>query len=204
MSNAQVYYDVLNMYIPDEFEMVTDKAKSNFVMDYCVPYIKGLKNRDTFDAMILICVNPIDITNMEDLGIRNTIFPWMDTYSLLRKYNVHDSVDLIKFYQDHYDFKQNLFTSSDDIKINYIARNYVTLTLGAYDTFYYLDNDLRGYSIEYFKDKGKSYFNQTVLIYPAPDGVMGETKYGITFSNGQEEYFNNDNSFEIISSISKR
>ena len=204
MSNAQVYYDVLNMYIPDEFEMVTDKAKSNFVMDNCVPYIKGLKNRDTFDAMILICVNPIDITNMEDLGIRNTIFPWMDTYSLLRKYNVHDSVDLIKFYQDHYDFKQNLFTSSDDIKINYIARNYVTLTLGAYDTFYYLDNDLRGYSIEYFKDKGKSYFNQTVLIYPAPDGVMGETKYGITFSNGQEEYFNHDNSFEIISSISKR
>ncbi len=46
--------------------------------------------------------------------------------------------------------------------------------------------------------------NRIVLIYLAPDGVMSETKYGITFSNGQEEYFNHDNSFEIISSISRR
>ena len=203
-ANQQVYFDTFNMYIPDGFMLVTDKAKSNFVMDNCIPYIKGLKDKDTFDAMILICVNPIDITNMESIGIHTTIFPWMDPNSLLRKYNIHDSVDLIKFYQEHYDFKQNLFTSSDDIKINYIARNYVTLTLGAYDTFYYLDKDLRGYSIEYKKDKGKSYFNQTILIFPAPAGVLGESKYGITFASGQEEYFNHDNSFEIISSISKR
>lgn len=202
-ANSSVYYDTFNMYLPDGFEMVTDKAKSNFVIDNCAPYIKGVKDRDTFDAMILICVNPIDITNMERLGIENTIFPWMDTYSLLRKYNIHDSVDLIKFYENNYTFKQTLFTSSDDIKINYIARNYATLTLSAYNSFYYLNNDLRGYSIEYNKSKGKSYFNHTVLTFPAPAGVLGESKYEISFANGQEEYFNHDNSFEIISSISK-
>ena len=202
MSNTQVYYDRLNMYIPDGFEVITDKAKSNFVIDNCVPYVKGLKDRNTFDAMILICVNPIDITNMVSLGIRNTIFPWMDVYSLLRKYDIHDSVDLIRFYEKNYNFKQNIFTNSDDIKINYIARNYVNLTISAYDTFYYLNNDLKGYSIEYYKSKGKSYFNQTVLTFPAPAGVLGESKYGISFSNGQEEYFNHDNTFEIISSIS--
>jgi len=204
LANTQVYYDTFNMYIPEGFELVTDKAKSNFVMDNCVPYVKGLKDKNTFDAMILICVNSMDITNMEDLGIRNTIFPWMNTYSLLRKYNIHDSVDLIKFYEKNYQFNANLFTSSDEIKMNYIARNYVTLTLGSYDTFYYLNNDLRGYSIEYYKSKGKSYFNQTVLTFPTTAGVFGEAKYGITFANGQEEYFNHDNSFEIISSISKR
>ena len=202
-SNTQVYYDMLNMYIPDDFEMITDKAKSNFVIDNCVPYVKGLKDRDNFDAMILICVNPIDITNMEKLGINSTIFPWLDTYSLLRKYNINDSVDLIKFYEKNYNFKQNLFTSSDDIKMNYIAREYVTLILPAYDTFYYLNNDLRGFSIEYYKNKGKSYFNHTVLTFPAPAGVLGESKYEISFTNGQEEYFNHDNSFEIINSISR-
>ena len=80
----KVFDDDLNIYIPEGFELVTDRAKSNFVTPDCEPYIKGLKDKDTFDAMILICHNSIDISNMEKLGISNTIFPWMDTYSLLK------------------------------------------------------------------------------------------------------------------------
>ncbi len=201
LANTIVLDENLNIYIPDEFELVTDRAKSNFVRDDCEPYIKGLKDKDTFDAMILICYNTIDISNMERLGIRATIFPWLDPYSLLKKYNIHDTIDMIKFYEEHYDFKQNLFTKSDDIKINYIARNYTTLILPSYDNFYYLDQDLRGYSIEYLKGK-KSYSQQTELVYNT--ALYGETKYGVSFLNHKEEYFNHDNSFEIISSISKR
>lgn len=203
MANQKVLDNNLNMYIPVGFELVTDRAKSNFVVPDCEPYIKGLKDKDNFDAMILICHNPIDISNMEKLGIHNTILPWMDTYSLLKKYNIHDSLDLIKFYEEHNDFNPNLFTSSDDIKINYIARNYSTLTIGAYENFYYLENDLKGYTIEYLKNEGKTYFNQTVITFPAPHGIFGESKYGITFTQGKEEYFNHDNTFEIINSISK-
>jgi len=40
------------------------------------------------------------------------------------------------------------------------------------------------------------------LIYNT--ALYGETKYGVSFLNNKEEYFNHDNSFEIISSISRR
>lgn len=203
MANQKVLDNDLNMYIPDGFELITDRAKSSLVRDNCEPYIKGLKDNNNFDAMILMCHSsvPYDIGNMEHLGIKNTIFPWMDVYSLLEKYNIHNSVDLIKFYENNYDFKQNLFTSSDDIKINYIARNYATLTIPSYDNFYYLEKDLRGYTIEYEKGE-KKYFQQTVLSYKG--GRIGETNYSMSFLNNKEEYFNHENTFEIISSISKR
>lgn len=34
--------------------------------------------------------------------------------------------------------------------------------------------------------------------------MYSENSYGISFMNNKEEYFNHDNSFEIISSISRR
>lgn len=202
-ANIEVSHDELNIYIPDEFELITDKAKSNFVTDNCEPYIKGLIDNNNFDAMILICNNrrAFDIGNMDYHGINSTLFPWMDVYSLLEKYNIHDSIDLIKFYQNHYSFKQNIFTSSDDIKINYIARTYSNFTIPSYDSFYYLENDLRGYTVETSK-RDNHYFQDTVLTYK--DGVYSENSYGISFMNNKEEYFNHDNSMEIVSSISRR
>ena len=183
-------------------ELITDKAKSNFVMDNCEPYIKGLIDNNNFDAMILVCNTrrAIDIGNMDYHGINSTIFPWMNVYILFEKYDIHDSIDLIKFYEKHYQFKQNLFTNSNDIKINYIARNYSNFTIPSYDTFYYLENDLRGYTIEYKRNKDK-YFQQTVLSYK--DGMYSENNYGVSFYNNKEEYFNHENSMEIVSSISR-
>lgn len=184
MANTVALNNNLNIFIPEGFELITDRAKSNYVMNDCEPYIKGLKDKETFDAMILICYNTIDIGNMEKLGIRTTFFPWLDLYSLMEKYNIHDSVDMIKFYEKHYHFKKNLFTSSDDIKMNYIARTYTTMTLSSYDKYYYLDNDLRGYSIEYARG-GEQYFQQTELIYNT--ALYGETKYGVSFHNNKED-----------------
>ena len=202
MANTSALDDTLNIYIPEGFELVTDRAKSGYVVSNCEPYVKGLKDKNTFEAMIFICNSsiPIDIGNMEHVGINSTVFPWMDVYSILEKYDIHDSVDMIKYYEKNYDYKQNIFTSSDRIKMNYIARNYVTFTIPSYDTFYYLDKDLRGYSIEY--DREDKYFQQAHISYRS--GIVGETVYGVSFHNGTEKYFNHDNSFEIISSISRR
>ena len=203
IANTEVFYDGINIYIPDGFEEITDKTKSSFVTDSCVPYIKGWKDKNTFDAMILVCDTrrAIDIGNLDYHGINNTIFPWMNIYRLFEKYNIHDSVDLIKFYEHHYQFKQNIFTKSDDIKINYIARTYSNFTIPSYDNFYYLENDLRGYTVETLK-RDNHYFQDTVLTYK--DGIYSERAYGISFMNNKEEYFNHENSFEIISSISRR
>ena len=202
-ANTNVLYNELSIYIPEGFEKITDKEKSNFVMDNCEPFIKGLIDNNTFDAMILVCNRrrENDIGNIDYYGINSTLFPWMDVYSLFEKYNIHDSIDLIKFYENHYQFKQNIFTNSNDIKINYIARMYSNFTIPSYDSFYYLANDLRGYTIEYERDKDK-YFQQTILSYR--DGMYSENDYGISFHNNKEEYFNHENSFEIISSISRR
>ena len=112
-----------------------------------------------------------------------------------------NSIDLIKYYQNHYQFEQNLFTSSDDIKINYIARTYSNFTIPSYDKFYYLEKDLRGYSIEHKRDD-KTYFNDTIISYK--NGTYGEKVYSVSFFNSKEKYFNHENSFEIINSILKR
>lgn len=191
----------INIYIPEGFELVTDKVKSKFVMDNCEPYIKGLEDNNTFDAMIIVCDRQFDnIGNIDSYGIWSTLFPYMDVYSLLEKYNLHDTVDMIKFYEAHFNFKQNIFTNSYDIKINYIVRKYVQAVLPTYDFFYYLENDLRGYSIESFASK--KYFQQAVISYK--DGYYNEITYGISFHNNSEEYFNHENSFEIINSIYRK
>ena len=109
-------------------------------------------------------------------------------YKGLRKESLRDNMTDIEI----------ALTSSDDIKINYIARTYSNFTIPSYDSFYYLEKDLRGYAIEYEREKAK-YFQQTVLSYK--DGMYSENSYGISFHNNKEEYFNHDNSFEIISSI---
>jgi hypothetical protein len=57
------------------------------------------------------------------------------------------------------------------------------------------------YGGTYEREKDK-YFQQTVLSYK--DGMYSENSYGISSHNNKEEYFNHDNSFEIISSISRR
>ena len=184
-ANTKVLHNELNIYIPEGFDLVTDKAKSNYVMDNCEPYIKGLQDNNNFDAMILVCNTrrAIDIGNIDYHGINSTLFPWMNVYGLFKKYDIHDSIDLIKFYEKHY-----------------IARNYSNFTIPSYDTFYYLENDLRGYTIEYEREKDK-YFQQTVLSYK--DGMYSENDYGISFHNNKEEYFNHENSIEIVSSALK-
>ena len=184
MANKGVLNKELNIYIPEEFKLVTDKSKSSFVMDDCEPYIKGNRSSSDFDAMILVChrTHSIDLGNLDYYGINSTLFPWLNIYSLFEKYNIEDSVDLIKFYEKNYKFNQNIFTSSDDIKMNYLARTYVSFTLPSYDYFYYLENDLRGYVLETYRNNS-NYFQETILSYGYS---YGEINYGISFMNNKE------------------
>ncbi|MBQ8535331.1 MAG: helix-turn-helix domain-containing protein [Bacilli bacterium] len=201
MANTLVLDD-LNIYIPEGFELVTDKAKSSFVMDGCEPFIKGNRDTSDYDAVILVC-HASRVTNLDNLdyhGIYNTFFPWLNIDLLRKKYQIEDSIDLIKFYEKNYKFKQNIFTSSDDVKINFVARNYANLTIPSYDEFYYLENDLRGYSIEKIRNDD-SYFQDTILSFS--NGNYNEINYSISFYNKNVEFFNHENSFEIISSISR-
>lgn len=196
-------YVPISLYIPDEFELVTDKAKSNMVMNDCDVYIKNLIEGDLYDAAVLVCNRAFDNTgNLDYFGIDSTLFPFLDVHSTLEKYNIHDTIDLIHYYENHYQDKYNVFTESSKIKILFIARQYCQMTLPNYDNFYYLENDLRGYTIEYSVHNKKKYFREATFYYPVD--AYNVASYSISFFNGQEEYFNQDNTLEIVSSISKR
>ncbi len=186
----------LNVYIPDGFELITDKAKSNYVNNDCDFYAKGFINDENYDAMIYVCSRRGNISNLEYDGIVGTTFPWLDVYGLLDKYGIKNSIDLIRFYEKNRDFKQDMFTKSDDIKINYIAREYTSRVLPASDNFCYLEKDLNGYFLEHL-DKKNKYYNHVVLSFDYQDN---EYLYGITYKNNNEDYFNSDNTLDYISS----
>lgn len=182
-------YGEFDIYIPDKFKLITDKAKSNLVLDACNFYVKGYRSNDEFDAGILICYETKDnIYNLDYFGIDSTLFPYLDVYKVLNKYNINNTVDLIKYYEKNYNVNKNIFTDSDYIKMNYIASQYVKTVLPSYDKFYYLDNDLEGYLIE---NDDFYYLN----FY------LGNDSYKISFFNNKNNYFKYDNVIEIISSI---
>lgn len=189
-----LFDEKLPIYIPNDFKLVTDKTKSNLITDDCDVYLKNSTTKEIFDAALLICNNYEDnINNLDKYEIRNSLFPYLNINHLLEKYNIKDNLDLIKYYELHYADKYNIFTSSNKIKMKYIAKNYIQVSMPSYDKFYYLKNDLRGYLT-----KRKN--NATAIIYMNND-TYDFISYSLSFYNNQENYFNDQNIIEIISSL---
>ena len=195
-------YDEINIYVPKDFIKITDKEKTPLVSDTCTPYIKGLKKDKSFASAIIICKDRYNLysTFYNEYNIKNTIIPYLNIETLFEKYNIYNIVDLIKFYEKNKDFKQNIFTSSDDIKINYLARTYITNNLVNYDDFYYLEGDLNGYLM--YKKLNKESSTQDIILSYESD--HREVIYSVSLINYKESYFNKDNTLEIINSIYRR
>ncbi len=197
-----IVYDEINLYIPDDFKLITDKSKSNLVSDICTPYIKGLKGDKSFGSAIIVCKDGYNLYNQfyNEYNIKNTIIPYMNMESLFEKYDIHNIVDLIKFYEKNKNFKQNIFTSSNDIKINYLARTYTRNTLTNYDYFYYLEGELNGYMVTRKLDKGSSFRDMTLSF----ESDHREKIYNISLINYKEKYFNNQLTKKILNSVYKK
>ncbi len=188
------YVDLIKVYIPEEFELVTDKAKTYLVQDSCDVYIKGYRAKDSFDAAILLCDEHTNgISYLEPLGIKNTIFPYLNVDYTLYKNDIYTVKDMLKYYEKHYKDKFNIFSSFNDINMHYIASNFVAMTLPSYDSFYYLENNLEGYLLKY--NYGKQIYDTFFYTY---DGG-----YSIELINMDSEYFNDENVKEILESIKK-
>ena len=197
-----IEYNELNIYIPKDFIRITDKAKSGLVSDICTPYIKGLKEDKSFSSAIVICKDVHNLYNTfyNEYNIKNTIIPYLNMEALFEKYNIYNTIDLIKFYEKNKDFKQNIFTRSDDIKINYLARSYIVNSLVDYDDFYYLKGELNGYTTIKKLNKESS-VNNIILSY---ESDHREIIYSVSLINYKENYFNKDNTIKIINSIYRR
>ena len=192
LANNKFDSNWLNIYIPKEFKPVTDKAKSDLVLDDCNLYMKNLEEKNEFDSAILICQRYNEnIYNLDSYGISSNLFPYLDPYKIIEKYQIEDTIDLIKYHEKHYNDNVNLFTNLNKIKMNYIAKKFTNNTLPSYKRFFYLENDLRGYLIE---NNGNKVHYQATIIF-------NDKTYAISFFNKNELYFDYDKTLEIISSI---
>lgn len=192
LANKKFDSNWFNIYVPEGFNLVTDKAKSGLVMDNCDLYANDLKVKDDFEAAVLICNRFGDsVYNLDSFGINSTMFPFFDPYRVIEKYDINDTVDLLKYHEKHYNDDINIFTSTKRMQMNYIARNYSEFMLPSYSKFYYLEGSLRGYLIVSNGDYAKY---QVYLIF-------GDNAYSVTLFNRNNEYFDYDKMIEIISSI---
>lgn len=197
-------YEKLNFYLPDGFELVTDKSKSNFVQNECDLYLKNYTNKDEFDASIIICNRNDTIHNLERIEIRDSFFPLFITNNILEKNNINSSMDIIRYYENHYDDKFNIFSDSNKIKMNFIGKNYSLLSMGDYDNFYYLNGDSNGYLTEVLPNyKNMGNYAWGMGTWNSVYYYNNDVSFSITFHNKNVEYFNHDNVLEIIESVYK-
>ena len=197
----KVFEKEINIFIPDDFELTTDKAKTILVEDDCDLYVKNLTDKNTYDASIKICNRfGDDIFNLEHFEIRNSLFPYLNVNKLLKEYNINNTIDLLKYYEKTYDEKYNIFTSSNKIKMHYIAKEYSLSSVPPYDNFYYLNGNLKGYLTEW-NNNNKLYYN--IVFYTNQD-KYNQNAYNIQLYNYNEGYFNHENILEIVNSIYKK
>lgn len=197
-------YGTFQFYLPDGFELVSDKEKSYLVNDSCDLYLKNQTSKEEFDAAIFVCYNIDSIHNLEQYDIRDTYFPFFITNQVLEKYDIHNTMDLVEYWGNHYDDQYNVFTSSDKIKMKHIARQYTISNLSNYDNLYFLNGDYTGYLREIYPNGknmgnyswGKGSYHLTLYL----DRDL-QTSYSISFHNKNNEYFNYDNVMEIVDSI---
>ena len=197
---ANIYInDDLKIYIPDNYKLITDKKESHFVKDDCDVFMNNLKAKE-FDSAIIICNNDFDnIINFDHFGINNSKIPYLDTYSTLKKNKINDVIDLLKYYEKHYKDKLNIFTSSNKLKMHYIARQYILLNMPTYDNFYYLNGDLRGYLLSSKRNNDISSHYQINFYYKENNNIRS---YSISLINNKKELIDDKEIINIISSIS--
>ena len=199
-----IFNENINFYLPEGFELVTDKAKSGLIMDYCDVYLKNQTGKEEYDASLIICNERGDnLMNLDHYEIRDTLFPPFATSHILKKYNIKNTMDLVYYYGDHYKDKYNVLSDSDMIKMRYIAKTYSQLAIPIYDNFYFLKGDLNGRLTEFERERFREQKNKGVfnaVIYKKID-QYNEQSISFSFSNYKDDCFNHENVIEILESI---
>ena len=142
--NEEVH--TLSYYIPSSYKLMTDKKDTPLVMDNCNLYMKGYVCKEKFDSFVSVCSNGYNnLYNLDYYGIDSQFFPSLNVHKILDKYNITNIIDLIKYYEKTKDYHNTIFTSSDRIKMNYIADRYANTVLSSSREFSYLEGDVLGY-----------------------------------------------------------
>lgn len=157
LSNTK--FENMNIYIPSGFKKVTSIYSSENT--YYIP-----KNEDIEDYSNMISiVKTLSCYEKEydsDKRLQTT-----NLDKLMEKNNITSEIDLIKYYYDNRT-KNSIFTSSNDIKMNYLSDICVKNSVlnSTSDDDYYLEGDISGMAVfeknhfsmdVYNKDKNEYY-----------------------------------------------
>lgn len=109
---------------------------------------------------------------------------------LVEKFNIKNNMDLIKYIINHYEDSVNIFSSSDEIKMNYFIKTF-TRTVIPVSKINIIDGDINGIM---FTIIDNAYYEIHLL--------HNNEKYFFTFANGNdEEYFTLADIKEFLSKI---
>ncbi len=131
-----------------------------------------------------------DIFSSNDIYVYGLKLENLDRPKLLKKYNINDSFDVINYITNHHLKKPTIFSSSNNIKMNYFMKTFTYATVpesqihlidGAHKGYIYILNNSSHYEIH--------------LLYKDSDYVFS------FINNNDNQYFKIDDIKEFISNI---
>jgi hypothetical protein len=128
----------MSLYIPERFE----ESKLNISTNETTKTFTLTGESDDYTQIMFIGVdkNKLEDTIKNDLDLKN-----INYQKLLKKYNIENEIDLIKYYEKNKDTKRNIFWSKSHIEINYLVKEYIIVSMTVSKTSSYLTNDLNGF-----------------------------------------------------------
>jgi len=182
------YFDLIDGYqIKAVEEIKTKKLEDNLYISY-----KGSKIKNMFEGMECseqdgfirfhdkanekyfsfgITERYVDYLGkqMEVYGINSFVFDSIDKSNML--INIESDLELFKYFYDNKNNRVNIFSSIDDIKENYYAKNLSYIMLPSIEYITELKGDLEGYILNLSSEKNKN-FKEISVIYNQKRYVM--------------------------------
>ncbi len=188
------YKNIFYKSFDDNFELnekkSLDKGKKS---DSYYTYYLNKEDSDDYRATFKVGktdYNLYDIFSSDDIFVYGFNLKNVNRKRLLDLYELSDSYDIIQYIINNYQNKVNIFSSSNQIKMNYFMKTFSYTVIPKAKT-YLINGDYRGYLFVLNDD---NYYE--VHLFNDSDN------YILSFiNNNDEEYFNLNNVKEFISNI---
>ena len=109
---------------------------------------------DSFDQYISI----LDIENLKIMDTANNepVATGKDVRKYLEDKNIKNDIDLFKHIKNNYYFKNTIFTSKKQMKINYLLNSFVEVSLPNFKSITLIEGKVRGYILNMTGDNEKT------------------------------------------------